>query len=226
MRNGCIVSWEQAQKREKQEFINYHNKIRDDNSNNKVIDIIQNTDFNSNPTQKIIEIGCSPVANIHRINAKKKIGLDPLVVDLKQFYDTDVQMICGRAEQIPIVDNYFDVILCVNALDHMEDMEKSLSEMHRILKKGGSLYLKILSYKIINSFLEFLDSNHPHHLKNGYLEKLFIRTGFKFFKKKYTKYTLTNIFSTFKYSKYSAIKQFFAGKIWGQEYNSYILNKE
>jgi len=39
-------------------------------------------------------------------------------------------------------DEMFDVVHCVNALDHTRDVRKALSEMKRICKKGGLIYLR------------------------------------------------------------------------------------
>jgi ubiquinone/menaquinone biosynthesis C-methylase UbiE len=48
-------------------------------------------------------------------------------------------------ESLPFQDGTFDVILCNHGLVHMTDKQKVLSEMRRVLKKGGVLGLTVWS---------------------------------------------------------------------------------
>lgn len=43
----------------------------------------------------------------------------------------------GLAESLPYPDNYFDVVLCVDVLEHVADLKQTIAEIHRVLKKGG-----------------------------------------------------------------------------------------
>jgi ubiquinone/menaquinone biosynthesis C-methylase UbiE len=45
-------------------------------------------------------------------------------------------------ERLTYDDESFDIVHCVNALDHVEDPRLALEEMHRVCKPGGSIYLK------------------------------------------------------------------------------------
>lgn len=45
-------------------------------------------------------------------------------------------------ENLTYPDEFFDVVHCVNALDHTKDARKALSEMKRVCKKGGYIYLR------------------------------------------------------------------------------------
>lgn len=50
-----------------------------------------------------------------------------------------VQLIEGRAEQIPLPDNSFDFLSMGYALRHMSDLTQVFSEFLRVLKPGGKL---------------------------------------------------------------------------------------
>ncbi len=45
-------------------------------------------------------------------------------------------------ERLSYGDNFFDIVHCVNALDHTTDPVKALKEMYRVLKPGGFIYLR------------------------------------------------------------------------------------
>ncbi|MCP4399088.1 MAG: 3-demethylubiquinone-9 3-O-methyltransferase [bacterium] len=44
----------------------------------------------------------------------------------------------GSAENLPYEDDRFDVITCVDALEHVEDVAKVIAEVGRVLKPGGT----------------------------------------------------------------------------------------
>lgn len=55
---------------------------------------------------------------------------------------TDIQ-IYSPLHIIPVADNYFDAILCIAVLEHVENPEEVMAEMFRVLKRGGHLVLEV-----------------------------------------------------------------------------------
>lgn len=51
--------------------------------------------------------------------------------------------IIANAEKIPCESEYFDNILLIEVLEHLENPKKVLKECYRILKKNGVLYMSI-----------------------------------------------------------------------------------
>lgn len=45
-------------------------------------------------------------------------------------------------ENLTYPDEFFDLVHCVNALDHTKDVQKALNEMKRVCKPGGYIYLR------------------------------------------------------------------------------------
>jgi SAM-dependent methyltransferase len=46
----------------------------------------------------------------------------------------------GRSDRIPCRDASIDLLICHHALEHIENLDESLSEMARVLKAGGKCY--------------------------------------------------------------------------------------
>lgn len=46
-------------------------------------------------------------------------------------------------EPFPVEDSSYDVVLCINVLEHIYDYRNVLSECHRILKPGGQLIVAV-----------------------------------------------------------------------------------
>ena len=53
----------------------------------------------------------------------------------------NVKFHCAPAEDMPLSNEYFDIVVCTNALHHFPQRVRALDEMHRVLKPGGELYL-------------------------------------------------------------------------------------
>ena len=48
-----------------------------------------------------------------------------------------VELVLGDTEKMPFEDNYFDAITVAFGVRNFENLEKGLSEIYRVLKKGG-----------------------------------------------------------------------------------------
>lgn len=70
-----------------------------------------------------------------------RIGLDPLV---NEYYKIDggtlshkMKYVCGYSEDMPFPDETFDFVFSINSLDHVDDLDETISEIKRVLKIGG-----------------------------------------------------------------------------------------
>jgi ubiquinone/menaquinone biosynthesis C-methylase UbiE len=98
---------------------------------------------------KVVDIGFGagfPLTEIAmRLDKNSKVyGIDPWdgAVDRAEkkieFYNIkNIEIIRGVAEEIPLSDNAIDLIVSNNGLNNVTDLDKSLSECARIIKKGG-----------------------------------------------------------------------------------------
>ena len=60
-----------------------------------------------------------------------------VVLDLARTPAVDV---VGSVTDIPIESESFDTVLCFNLLEHVQDYEAALREIHRVMKPGAVLY--------------------------------------------------------------------------------------
>jgi ubiquinone/menaquinone biosynthesis C-methylase UbiE len=94
----------------------------------------------------IVDIGCGPHGALSLFNAKLRIGVDISVKSFNQLFDLKkhniIYLDCS-ADSISMMDNFADVVISRNALDHVDDFSKSIVEIHRILKKGGEIVFSI-----------------------------------------------------------------------------------
>lgn len=72
-------------------------------------------------------------------NEIRIIMYDPLLEMLQNSREYIIveSLSCGIFENIPFKDNSFDIVMCGYSLRDAIDLEKAVSEIYRILKKGG-----------------------------------------------------------------------------------------
>src|ERR1035437_5571425 len=109
--------------------------------------------FNENA--KILDIGCGagfPLLELaQRFGAGSEIiGIDPwkastnrLKAKAKTMGVNNIRIINGVAEELPIENNYFDLIVSNNGLNKCSYQTKVLSECYRTLKPGGQLVFTV-----------------------------------------------------------------------------------
>lgn len=66
----------------------------------------------------------------------------------------NVTLVTGDAKEMPFDDDHFDMIVSNLSLNNLSDSEKLLQECHRVLKKGGKLYL---TTNTVGHYREFYD---------------------------------------------------------------------
>jgi len=174
--------WQVAQKAE-MEFWEHRSleELREENPPKKayifVEEISKFTKMNNNT--KILEVGCGGFSLINLLKKGKRHSIDPLADFYKEKYKINykpVTFVKGVGENLPYPDNYFDVVMCINVLDHTKSPSKVISEMRRVLKKGGMLYFEnyyyqssfLFIFKVYGFFKEMFGSVfnicHPHML--------------------------------------------------------------
>ena len=88
--------------------------------------------------------------------SKKVFGLD--LNNL--FRSNSINQVSGNALQTPFQDNTFDLIICSSLIEHLEQPEKLLCEIKRILKPNQYLYLSYPPFFSINGGHDYA----PFHL--------------------------------------------------------------
>jgi ubiquinone/menaquinone biosynthesis C-methylase UbiE len=141
------------------------------------------------PETTILEIGSGPAGVLTFLKSRERYAIDPLedfyssVESFKTFRDPQVRYFSARAEELPFPDKKFDLIVMDNVLDHCENVIQSMSEISRVLKKNGSVYVRLNIYswwgKLIRTFAERmeLDKGHPNTFTSSEVKELFYAQG-------------------------------------------------
>lgn len=146
----------------------------------------------------VLDIGCGDGTNAKRI---KKLGFDVFGVDISkqavkkaQENGIKAKVVDLNTQKLPFEDNHFDVVWLTDVIEHVFWPDELLSEIYRVLKKGGYLYLTTpnVSWYIIRLRIllgDTLKDVHPEHIhwfnKKNLLETL---ANHKFTQVRYSSY--------------------------------------
>ena len=98
----------------------------------------------------VVSIGCGCTGDLAAFPAAVKIAIDPLLYVYQKFGmlmddaagNRTIYLSMG-AENLPLLDEFADLVICRNALDHMPDPSITTKELWRILKKDGALFVSV-----------------------------------------------------------------------------------
>jgi 2-polyprenyl-6-hydroxyphenyl methylase/3-demethylubiquinone-9 3-methyltransferase len=95
--------------------------------------------------QRVLDLGCAGgfMAEALARKGAHVSGLDPAQDAIEaakrhaEISDLDIQYDVGVGEEMPYPDNHFDIVVCVDVLEHVRDLSQVLAEVARVLKPGG-----------------------------------------------------------------------------------------
>lgn len=134
---------------------------------------------------RILEIGSGAAGIITYLKSDHRYAIDPLediyssIDKFKKIRDKKVKYFNAKAERLPFENNFFDLIIIDNVLDHCENAEMVMKEIQRTIIPGGIIYFRQNTYhiwgKFIRKFIELfkIDEGHPYSFMKSDLNKLF-----------------------------------------------------
>lgn len=92
--------------------------------------------------------------------------------------------ITANADDLPFQNSTFDAVTCFDVLEHVEDHEKAINEIARVLKPGGRAYFSVPLYPMLWSKHDEL-TGHVRRYKPRELDPLLEGAGLKVLKKRF-----------------------------------------
>jgi ubiquinone/menaquinone biosynthesis C-methylase UbiE len=132
-------------------------------------DLIHKADIQ--PGEKVLDVACG-TGIIARL-VREKVGRDSSITGLDvnagmlemaqsvNGHEKHIEWVEAPAEDMPLDDGRYDVVLCQLSLQFMEDKRTALSEMHRVLTPGGRILLNVPGPV---EFLQVLDKAIERHI--------------------------------------------------------------
>ena len=104
---------------------------------------------NAFETMKLLDIGSGPFPNALCFSGCEVYNLDPLFDRYIgagypiHCYESRARFVHAKAESIPFENHFFGAVISVNAIDHVDDFQKTAIEIKRVLKPGGKFRMHV-----------------------------------------------------------------------------------
>ncbi len=154
---------------------------------NKLLNSIQDQ-VSLADNMNLLDAGCGPAGVFMVLDQYQVDAVDPLLTKYDRLHHFDrysypwVNFTNKALEEVELYEMKYDVIFCMNAINHVSDIEKSISQLYKFLKPKGKLVLSTDSHR--SELLKHLfrsvpgDALHPHQYNAEEYEELLARAGF------------------------------------------------
>ncbi len=129
---------------------------------------------------KVLDVGCGMGDNLRYILRQEAsfFGLEyaqTTALSARRVLGERATLCVGSATKIPFGENEFDLIVCIEVLEHIEGDEEACREIARVLKRNGAL---ILSLPYRHWFpVYFQEMGHIRHYTKADVEEMLSRAG-------------------------------------------------
>jgi ubiquinone/menaquinone biosynthesis C-methylase UbiE len=95
--------------------------------------------------KKLLDVGCGDgvLSYLFVKEGAKVCGIDYSDIAVKlakeKTKNIGIEFKQGSAYELPYEDNFFDIVVSSDVIEHLEDMPKYLSEINRVVENGGWL---------------------------------------------------------------------------------------
>ena len=136
---------------------------------------------NLKPNLNVLDIGSGmgfPIIELSQRlgNSCNVFGIDPwnkaierAKLKMKIWEITNLQIIEGKAEELPFENDYFDLIISNNGTNNVDDEEKVFSEISRTAKSGAQL---VITVNLPETMIEFYDVYERVLIENNIIDEV------------------------------------------------------
>jgi len=94
-------------------------------------------------------VGTADGMMLNRLNLNldldRAVGIDTSFVLLSANRDSAINLLQGKGEELPFKMETFDVIVAASVIDHLNDVDKFLSECYSVLEKKGLMIITVVT---------------------------------------------------------------------------------
>jgi ubiquinone biosynthesis O-methyltransferase len=111
--------------------------------------------------EAVLDLGCGGgfMAEALSKRGAKVTGIDPSEAAIAaarrhaDAHDLEIDYHVARGESLPFTNDAFDIVVCVDVLEHVEDLERVLFEVRRVLRPNGVFLFDTINRTRMASFL-------------------------------------------------------------------------
>ena len=113
------------------------------------------------PDGKILDVGVGLGRLLGRIQNAERYGMDISLGYLNKTKEKGIDVCMAKVEDMPYVENQFDLVVSTDVLEHVIDENLALKKMLSVIKPGGILVIRV-PYK--ENLKPYTLEEYPYHL--------------------------------------------------------------
>jgi len=115
-----------------------------------VLELIASHKMAPNRKIDLLDAGCGTGITLRYIERFGRVfGVDNEMVALKFCKTRNAKRLtCAPIEDLPFADSSFDIVTCLDVIEHIEDDSSAIAEITRVIRPGGFLILTVPAFEI------------------------------------------------------------------------------
>jgi ubiquinone/menaquinone biosynthesis C-methylase UbiE len=135
---------------------------------NHALDVVREAGLRSGSQTRVLDLGCGDGAVASELVAAgaRVTGADvsPVAIERARAAHPQIEFeTTASDEPLPFEDAAFDVVVCLNVLEHVADTQHFMSEARRVLVPAGLLGVTVPFHAVLKNVLVALRSFERHH---------------------------------------------------------------
>lgn len=129
---------------------------------------------------RILDAGCGSGAMLEGLSGYGDVGgleVDPGLAEIARSRGVG-EVRVGRIEQLPWESERFDLITCLDVIEHTPDDRPALRELWRVARPGGWLVLTVPAYPMLWSYHDELNDHYRRYTR-ATLRPAAVETGWR-----------------------------------------------
>ncbi len=126
------------------------------------------------PNPRILDVGCGPGNLLDHLAAHGRTYGTDFSVDALRFCAGRGFGRLFRADfhSLPVRTDGFDLVTCIDVLEHLEDDRRAIAELQRILRPGGTLVVSVPAFQFLWGDHDTLYGHHRRYTTGEVRERL------------------------------------------------------
>jgi SAM-dependent methyltransferase len=94
--------------------------------------------------------------------------MQPVALELAKERAPNACVVAGDAHRLPLESEHFDLVFCLDLLEHLENPEQAAAELLRILKPGGCLISTVPAWQALYGSHDRALMHHRRYSRKGF----------------------------------------------------------
>ena len=117
---------------------------------------------------KVLDLGCAYGLMLQKFPSSfEKFGIDiseHAITEAKKRLPNATLKIAEAENDLPFPDNFFDVVVCNDVIEHLENPRVALENIRKVLKPDGILYLNTPNFNWLRKNIFSYADKKEHHI--------------------------------------------------------------